>query len=170
MNLESLLIEKKNHRIYNELKLSRKSKGLANKKESIKWRRQHQHNVNHKKRLEAIIRGNIAKFINRTLMRRRMQNKKNNPRHKTNDITFTIKKPKLELYTIEILMKINETKLIALIDTGSVDNYLPEHFAWKLNLNVKNKEAAKKIDMADRMLVEVTQDTNAEFQLFGDRK
>lgn len=51
-----------------------------------------------------------------------------------------------------------------------MDNYLPEHVAYKLNLNFRNKKSAEKMKIANGTLFEVTQDKNAEFQPFDDEK
>ncbi|KAG0436055.1 Retrovirus-related Pol polyprotein from transposon [Dictyocoela muelleri] len=89
---------------------------------------------------------------------------------KSNEKTFAIKEPMPEPATIEIPFSIHNIKFTALIDTGSVENYLPEHIARELKLEIRRKCPARKIEIADGTLIEVNLDTKAEFQLFGDER
>ncbi|KAG0420175.1 hypothetical protein EQH57_0269, partial [Dictyocoela roeselum] len=89
---------------------------------------------------------------------------------KNGEKTFTIKENPITPKTIEVDIKIKGSDFKALIDTGSVDNYIPEHVAKEMKLIFKKKRNTKKIEIADGSLVDITHDTKLEFQLFNDDK
>ncbi|KAG0438181.1 hypothetical protein DMUE_3246 [Dictyocoela muelleri] len=64
---------------------------------------------------------------------------------------------------------INESEHVAIIDTGSVDNYIPEHIAYENKLNIERKSNPKKIEMANGAIVEITHDVMIEFTLYNDK-
>ncbi|KAG0438555.1 hypothetical protein DMUE_3019 [Dictyocoela muelleri] len=95
---------------------------------------------------------------------------KNDIKDKANNKTFTIRMPPINPTIIEVPIGIQGFEYKALIDTGSVDNYIPEHVAEKMKLKAERKEKIKKIEMADGSLVEVTHDVELKFKLFNDNK
>ncbi|KAG0438571.1 hypothetical protein DMUE_3010, partial [Dictyocoela muelleri] len=64
---------------------------------------------------------------------------------------------------------INESEHEAIIDTGSVDNYIPEHIAYENQLNIERKSNPKKIEMAKGAIVMITHDAMIEFNLYNDK-
>ncbi|KAG0420334.1 Retrovirus-related Pol polyprotein from transposon 17.6 [Dictyocoela roeselum] len=91
---------------------------------------------------------------------------KSNSESKTFVIKETVARPK----TIDIPIKIKNNNYRALIDTGSVENYLPSHIVSDLKLPANKKSTPNKVEIANGTIIEVTHDTICDFHLFEDHK
>ncbi|KAG0420244.1 Transposon Tf2-9 polyprotein [Dictyocoela roeselum] len=69
---------------------------------------------------------------------------------------------------IEIPMKIENKTYEALVDTGSVENYLPEKIAEDLKIDTDELPIAKLSEIADGSLMEIKKSTAIKFNLFND--
>ncbi|KAG0428810.1 hypothetical protein DMUE_5796 [Dictyocoela muelleri] len=80
----------------------------------------------------------------------------------SNTKSFTISEPRPKPSTIEIPMKIFNNNYKALVDTGSVENYLPE--------NILNDEQIKTYELNPKIITEVANGSRVEINRFTNLK
>ncbi|KAG0436561.1 hypothetical protein DMUE_4164 [Dictyocoela muelleri] len=93
---------------------------------------------------------------------RKPRNKgENGNKGKTYALRELMKVPK----TIEIPISINKYRHTALLDTGSVENYISDKLASKFNIKTIELNTEKQAEMANGSLIKIKQFTNLSFKI-----
>ncbi|KAG0420575.1 Retrovirus-related Pol polyprotein from transposon 17.6 [Dictyocoela roeselum] len=92
-------------------------------------------------------------------------NIKNNKEHRT----YAVREPNIKPKILEILLKINGCELKAMIDTGSVENFIPSSVISKYCLPVTELDKKKIVEVANGSEVEISRQCNLQFEILNDR-
>ncbi|KAG0420419.1 hypothetical protein EQH57_0156 [Dictyocoela roeselum] len=90
------------------------------------------------------------------------------PKAHNNDKTLSINEIRPQPRTIEIPMKIEGNLYDTLIDTGSVENYLPANTAAELKINTSELATPKFTEVANGSLMKIRESADLKFNLFND--
>lgn len=93
---------------------------------------------------------------------------KNNERDKKETKSYAINEHKSIPSAIEIPLELHSKKYPALVDTESVENYLPERIVEDLNIRTEDVIPVKQTEVADGSIVEIKKFANIKFKLFND--
>ncbi|KAG0435587.1 hypothetical protein DMUE_4661 [Dictyocoela muelleri] len=69
---------------------------------------------------------------------------------------------------IEIPIQIKNTKFLAMIDTGSAENYIPEHVAEKQDLEIQELIKEKTVEIANGSVLNVKKYCELKFKIVND--
>ncbi|KAG0419577.1 Retrovirus-related Pol polyprotein from transposon 17.6 [Dictyocoela roeselum] len=94
--------------------------------------------------------------------------KKNEKEHKPDSKSYSINEPKPQPKAIEIPLSINENEYEALVDTGSIENYLPENIIKNQKIPTTKIKPTKITEIADGSLVEIDSYSKVIFKIFND--
>ncbi|KAG0420045.1 hypothetical protein EQH57_0314 [Dictyocoela roeselum] len=83
--------------------------------------------------------------------------------------SYAINEPKPQPRAIEIPLSINENEYKALVDTGSIENYLPEKIINRQNIPTARMNPTKMTEIADSSLVEIDSYSEVNFKIFNDK-
>lgn len=87
---------------------------------------------------------------------------------RTNERTYALNEPKATPKIMHIPIKIKDHFFEAMIDTGSVENYLPDKILSKIKIEKKKLSSDREVEMTNGEIITVNQCTDHEIELQND--
>ncbi|KAG0441354.1 Transposon Tf2-6 polyprotein [Dictyocoela muelleri] len=94
--------------------------------------------------------------------------KSKNENNENNNKSYALREPINTPKIIEIPIKIDNKSFTSMVDTGSVENFIPEKIASEQKLEQKDLENEKTVEVANGSLVKIKKYCDVKFQIMND--
>ncbi|KAG0420322.1 Transposon Tf2-9 polyprotein, partial [Dictyocoela roeselum] len=83
--------------------------------------------------------------------------------------SYAVREPPVQPRVIEIPIRIKDTEIKAMIDTGSADNFISEKFADEHNIEKLTLDCEKMVEIANGSTMQIKKFSELEFQIQNDK-